>query len=525
MAKAKPVPPPREEPEPEVAPPTKLAIEPRKPRANIFEYASVDEGTEDPPAKFFAPLPTNDAALSTARPAEFVELNLDQPQPLLELVAALNEATRKVKLSPALRSYYAMALGTPSPARCISIGGVAQREKLTPEAANALRRALSSCGAPALAPLFEESVADDDDVIAFYASSARKGERLKRSPRFLLAAQRVTARSKQGGDVFSVSSALRSQDGFTSSDLKALMAKSTKPDVRSDLASAFLESDDEALARLASDACKKYRSLGCSFGRHRPAIMCGTGMTEAELAQLTRRLNGPDLDECARAGDGSCLEAQVRKSRAAALTFFTAHPEAKDDARLLGVVARTLAAYPNEGDLFGSLVASGLLTNEAPAESKQAVTIASALRAAGRAPTFSRSPLPPIRYDLMLTQLSRVTPGLERVFFAQVAPPDSASTTPYELQAFLDGKRFSVTAANTRAPDVAAIVGFLNTLSKHKQSDLRFVPMNVPRDDGPLARERRDDFAVLIGPAPLLEKLVNDGLVPDYTNVVVDAEP
>jgi hypothetical protein len=75
---------------------------------------------------------------------------------------------------------------------------------------------------------------------------------------------------------------------------------------------------------------------------------------------------------------------------------------------------------------------------------------------------------------------------------------------PYELHAFLNGKRYAVKAENHGDwYDTAAVLGLLNALLIEQKSELRFV--TLPTGD--------QTASVLVGPLPAFEALQADGLL------------
>jgi hypothetical protein len=203
-----------------------------------------------------------------------------------------------------------------------------------------------------------------------------------------------------------------------------------------------------------------------------------------ELAALDR----PRAVEIAREWSRGALPPDAQSAASALVRFPTAGAlEAHLDS--LGLTDKTLFAL---GDLtVGPLSAAEVLLYR------------------GRATAFDmETGLFPNRHDELLHDLSTLAPEVLDGFRFEEYPPSAADDEvgggSYRLVALGGGMRYEVTAANHGDwYDLASVLGFLNSLSRARGSDARWMAL---KEEGQVA-------VVVAGPSAALSSLVADGLL------------
>ncbi len=87
----------------------------------------------------------------------------------------------------------------------------------------------------------------------------------------------------------------------------------------------------------------------------------------------------------------------------------------------------------------------------------------------------------PNGHDSLLRNLARlVSPALDNAIFEEIAPPDDDG--PYELRAYLNGKRYRIRAENLGDwYDVAAVLQLLDFMLADQKAQYKLVPL--PTED------------------------------------------
>lgn len=200
--------------------------------------------------------------------------------------------------------------------------------------------------------------------------------------------------------------------------------------------------------------------------------------------------------------EAHCLRALSKHDRAAASTAATG---LVDRPSSLGLVARSLVAYPDRAALVAALADSGCAP---PARPGDALTLLDLLETSTCAhaldPKTSRFPN---RHDQLLVTLAglgaRELTSPPEVLFEESPPPNDGA--PYALRAYANGRRFTAQAQNFDAwYDVDAAVGLLNEVARRLGKTQRWV---VARADG-------DDVLIVAARGPWLQGVVSRGLMP-----------
>ncbi|MDP1827695.1 MAG: hypothetical protein Q8L48_30765 [Archangium sp.] len=501
-----------------------------------FELATPKVTDEAAPARYRAALPTTTAGIKDAPPDEFISLQLDaSPALRAQVLAALETATKDVPLSRELGWYYDRVFGySPSAQTCTWMGSV------LPSAGARVKEVLygklTRCHDPKLALLFERADAPDEQVVEFYFE---RGEGLVPfSPRFAAAAKRLVKNAATAQALRPIGFGFAHMQGPVLKEVEALQRSTHDAQKRATLALGLLHSPNEAAKALGRKSCDHpdlRRDAMCTgffpeerdeddplafLSQNQPQKPGPDAGVEDVLAyfgpvsaEFPKRFGVPaylaTLERCAKKADdqaAQCLLAMSQVDRAALQSFLKIHSQrlAKKPGDL-GVVARTLTLFP-EGGLHARLVKAMLLPSDAKDTERQSVTVEGMLVAADRLERFDvETGTFPNGHHVLLARLAKLAPPLEGALFEEVAPPeDQMDDGPYELHAFLSGKRYAVRAENHGDwYDTAAVLGLLNALLIEQKSELRFV--TLPTGD--------QTASVLVGPLPALEALQTDGLL------------
>lgn len=499
-----------------------------------FELATPTVTDAPPPARYAGALPTTTAGIKDAPPDEFLQLQLDaSPALRTKVLAALETATKDVPLSRELGWYYDRVFGySPSPQTCTWMGSVLPTASVRVKAL--LYGWLTRCHDPKLASLFERADAPDEQVVEFYFE---RGEGLVPfSPRFAAAARRLVKNAATAQALRPIGFGFAHMEGPVLKEVEALQRSTHDAQKRATLALGLLHSPNDAAKALGRKSCdhpELRRDAMCTgfFPEERDDSLAFLSQNEPEkpgadagvedvLAyygpvseEFPRRFGAPaylaTLERCARKADDQaarCLLAMTQLDRAAVKSFLKLHGERlRKKAGEVGVVARTLALFP-DGGLHARLVKDTLLPSDAKDTERQSVTAEGMLVAADKLDRFDvETGTFPNGHHILLARLAKLASPLEGALFEEVAPPeDQMDDGPYELHAFLNGKRYAVRAENHGDwYDTAAVLGLLNALLIEQKSELRFV--TLPTGD--------QTASVLVGPLPAFEALQADGLL------------
>ncbi len=511
------------------APVKPVVVTPPKKPLVTFELAKPTIIDEAAPVKFSAPPPASEEAVEDALTDELFRLRLEKSAAVrAQALVALEKSVREGAVPAKVERYYAGVFGyRPNPEVCVWLA------KSVPGASKAVRatllHGLSGCHRPTDAALFETGASDDTYLDWCFA--LENDERIPFSPRPGAFVRRMMASSSSNG-LRGIGFCFAKMNGPVLKEVTALLAGPGDDKRKATVTLGLLRSADPALVTLGRKACDVLKDdpmcaqfrpteenalRGVAVLRTEPGADAGVSEVVEYFGAASdevRKRFGPTvatktLETCARRGDeraAECLRTLASSDRASALRLVGLYGDRlKKNGDGVGVLTRTLLAFP-DGGVQARLVADGLLPVNANALEQRDVTVERMLEESGRVLPFDvETGMFPNQHHVLLTKLAQLTPALSDVVFDEIAPlEEQMDDGPYELRAWVGGKRYSVTAQNNGDwYDVTATLGLLNALLLTKQSDERFV---VLPSDGQIA-------SAMVAPLPALEALVKDGLL------------
>jgi hypothetical protein len=471
------------------------------------------------PARFTSPLPSTVAALArgdSLPPAPMLRAGIASGDAATQsrVLDAVRAAASEGPIAPELVEYYVRLFGySPDGAACAWARSVVTGPE--PVAVRALFvRVLAQCEDPGSGDALIASGAPPDQVIA-WAFESTLGDRAVPYDARIVEAATAVARDGEFGDARKIGFVLAAMGDRAVADAERLAGETKDRERRAVITIGMTRSKSARGRKLGKEACRVLTSdpmcrdddadPGPDPTRGTLAEQIEYGYDTEEL--LTRFSRVEVVDGLRRCAGGTDREARsclwqlsgLDRPAAAALAAKLADPADAGDA----LAFRVLRQFPEQAALEAYLDKLGFPAKTGT-DAPSGPTAEDALMARGSGTTFdTETGMFPNEHDALLADLAAlVGPALDGAVFEEVVP--RTEDGPYLLRAYLDGKRYDLSAENFGDwYDVGAVIGLLDAMLIARGRNERFLML-----------ETGDQTAIVIaGPARGLRALVDDHLV------------